>query len=131
MDKKRALTKNWLEWTVFILSLGLVAVMFAYLIHDALTIGNAPPDAEVRLGEVRKGEGGYVMTVTVLNPGDQTAEQVAVQVDLYRAGAEPESATLELDFLPRQAERKGWVVFRSDPRTADSVSGYARSFKEP
>lgn len=131
MDTKRPLTKNWLEWTVFIISTLLVVAMFAYLIGDALSSGNAPPSVAVRTGEVRPCPGGYVMTVMVTNGGDQTAEQVAVQVDLERSGAETESAMLELDFLPRQAERKGWVVFRSDPRTADSVAAYARSFKEP
>ena len=35
--------KNWLEWTVFAVGLALVVSVLAYLVYDAVTLGDAPP----------------------------------------------------------------------------------------
>ncbi len=125
------MTKNWLEWAVFAISSMIVVAMFAYLLGDAFTAGTAPPIIEVRLGEVQLAGGGYLVPVTILNSGAETAERVAIQVEIEGDGGSTESAMLELDYLPRRAERKGWVAFRADPRTARTVHAYARSFQAP
>ncbi|MDQ3649433.1 MAG: hypothetical protein M3458_03975 [Acidobacteriota bacterium] len=111
--------KNWLEWAVFTIGLVLVAATLGYLVYDAATFGNAPPDIEVRLDAPTRQRHHFTVPVTVINHGDLPAEGVRVEAVLEASGAEePESAELEIPLLPRRASREGAVVFRRDPRTA-------------
>lgn len=123
--------KNWLEWTVFIISAWLVAGVLGYLIYDGANAPNGPPKIDVTLGEPELQSRTYRVPVTVRNSGGSTAEGVAVDVEL-ESGAETELATLDLDFIPRNGTRRGWVAFRSDPRAAGVLMhAYARSYQEP
>ncbi|MBA3711812.1 MAG: hypothetical protein H0W76_05085 [Pyrinomonadaceae bacterium] len=111
--------KNWLEWAVFAVGLVLVGAALGYLVYDAATFGNAPPDIEVRLDAPAQQRQHFTVPVTVINHGDLPAEGVRVEVVLEASGAEePERAELEIPLLPRGASREGAVAFRRDPRTA-------------
>jgi uncharacterized protein (TIGR02588 family) len=122
--------KNWLEWSVFAVSLLLVAGVIAYLAYDAATLGHTPPSMEVRLGAPEQRASAYAIPVSVTNQGDQTAEGVVVEVVLER-GEQQEQAQFELAFVPRRSTRQGWVTFRTDPRSADQVSGHVLGFESP
>ncbi len=78
--------KNWLEWVVFGVGLVLVVSTLAYLVYDGATAADTPPDVEVRLGEPRPGGAGFLVPVTVVNRGGQTAEGVSVEVMLESRG---------------------------------------------
>ena len=122
--------KNWLEWVVFGVGLLLVVSTLAYLVYDGATVPDTPPVVEVRLGEPRPGGAGFLVPVTVVNRGGQTAEGVAVEVVLEVAGSpEPERGEFTIAFLPRRSTREGWVSFRSDPRAGRltaRASGYGK-----
>jgi len=122
--------KNWLEWVVFGVGLLLVVSTLAYLVYDGATAAGTPADVEVRLGEPRPGGAGFIVPVTVVNRGGQTAEGVSVEVVLEGAGSpEPERGEFTVAFLPRGGTREGWVSFRSDPRAgrlAARASGYEK-----
>ena len=122
--------KNWLEWLVFGVGLLLVVSTLSYLVYDGATAADTPPDVEVRLGEPRPGGAGFLVPVTVVNRGGQTAEGVSVEVVLEAGGAfEPERGEFTVAFLPRGGTREGWVSFRSDPRAgrlAARASGYEK-----
>ena len=119
--------KNWLEWSVFAVSLVLVISTLGYLVYDALTLGDAPPNIAVTLGDPEQRGDVFVVPVAVTNHGDQTAESVLVEVALGEA--EQERGELEIAFLPRGATGEGWVTFQSDPRGGQlrgRVVGYER-----
>jgi uncharacterized protein (TIGR02588 family) len=122
--------KNWLEWSVFAVSLLLVAGVLAYLAYDAMTLGDRPPSIEVRLGAPEPRANAYAIPVSVTNQGDQTAEGVVVEVVLER-GDEQEQAQFEIAFVPRGSTHKGWVTFQTDPRSADQVTGHVLGFELP
>jgi len=126
--------KNWLEWTIFTVSLVLVAGTIGYLTFDAVTARQTPPHMQIRLGRPQRMTTAaavqFLVPVTVINHGGQTAEGVQIEVTLERAGHEPEEAGFEIPFLPRQATRHGGVTFRADPRRGHlqaRVLGYEES----
>lgn len=120
-------TKNWLEWTVFGVSLLLVLAVLGYLGYDAATMGDAPPMLMVELGEAVEQPGGFAVPVTVMNGGDDTAEDVEVEVTLSRNGNEIEQSQFSIAFVPRGSQGDGWVMFREDPAGGEltaKVLGY-------
>ncbi|MGI8995287.1 MAG: hypothetical protein ACR2GW_01295 [Pyrinomonadaceae bacterium] len=121
------LEKNWLEWSVFGVSLVLVLGTLAYLVYAAVTLGDQPPLIEIQLGAPEQRAGEFAVPVTVVNRGDQPAEGIQFAVTLESGGAEIERGEFSVPFLPRGATREGWVSFRTDPRTAQlkaRVLGY-------
>ena len=109
------ITKNWLEWTVFGVSAGLIALVIGFLIFESATIGDALPDIAVRTGTPEATTDHFAVPLEVTNKGDQTAEGVHIEVVL-RSGGKEERADLEIAFLPRRGTREAWVTFKTDPR---------------
>ena len=121
--------KNWLEWVVFAVALALVSSALGYLVYAGATMGDAPPSIEVRLGTPQQKEFNFIVPVTVVNHGDETAEGVSIEVVMESGGEEKERGELDVAFLPRHATREGWVAFEQDPRTAQlkaRVLGYQK-----
>lgn len=124
-----AIKKNFLEWIVFAVSLILVMGVIGYLSYDAATLGNSPPDIQVRLGASETRTQRFVIPVIVVNTGDETAEGVRVEVELKRDGADTETGELEFPFVPRGGQREGFVAFNHDPNTGrleTRVLGYEK-----
>ena len=124
------LQKNPLEWAVFAVGLAAVLATGGFLVWDAVTARGAAPDLEVELGAPEPGSGGFSVPVTVRNQGDETAGGVRVEVTLELPGAPPETAEIEMAFVPRRSRREGWVTFRRDPRQG-RLSGRAVGYEKP
>ena len=123
------LQKNWLEWTVFAIGLVLVAFTLVYLTYAGVTMGDKPPSLEVRLGMPEQQPHNFIVPITVINHGDETAAEVHIEVVMESGGAEKERGELEIAFVPRHSKREGWVTFEQDPRTAQlkaRVLGYEK-----
>ena len=121
--------KNWLEWAVFALGLLLVSSTLAYLIYAGASMGHEPPILEVRVGTPEQRQFNFIVPVTVINHGDETAEGVRIEVVMESGGEEQARGELDVAFLPRHATREGWVTFAQDPRTAQlkaRVLGYQK-----
>jgi uncharacterized protein (TIGR02588 family) len=121
--------KNWLEWVVFAIGFVLVAFTLGYLIYAGLTLGDTPPSLEVRLGVPEKQAHSFIVPVTVLNHGDETAASVHVEVVMESEGAEEDRGRLDIAFVPRHSKREGWVTFQQDPSKSQlkaRVLGYER-----
>ncbi len=131
MKKTKKLQKNWFEWVVFAIGLALVAATLAYLAYDAATITDAPPSIEVRAGEPLQREHNFIVPVTLVNHGDQTAEGVMVEVVLESGGQEKERAEFTVAFLPRRSTREGWAAFQTDPRTAERIKARVTGYEKP
>jgi uncharacterized protein (TIGR02588 family) len=125
----KKIEKNWLEWIVFALSLILVLSTLGYLIYAGVSMGQQPPSIQVRLGTPEQRQFNFIVPVTVVNHGDETAEGVKIEVLLESGGEEKARGEVEIPFLPRHATREGWVTFEQDPRTAQlkaRVLGYQK-----
>jgi uncharacterized protein (TIGR02588 family) len=121
--------KNWLEWIVFAIGLVLVVFTLAYLIYAGLTFGETPPSLEVRIGTPEQQPHNFIVPVTVINHGDETAAGVHIEVVMESEGEEKARSELEIPFVPRRSIREGWVAFEADPRTAQlkaRVLGYEK-----
>jgi uncharacterized protein (TIGR02588 family) len=122
--------KNWLEWMVFGVGLALVCATLGYLVYTGATMGNEPPNLEVRLGTPEQRAHNFIVPVTVINHGDKTAEGIHVEVLLEMNGAEQARGELDIPFLPRHATREGWVTFEQDPRAAQ-LKARVLGYEEP
>lgn len=109
-------SKNWLEWTVFGISLVLVVATLGFLVRETIVESGGPPDVVVRLGAPRPARSGYLVPVEIGNAGGSTAEDVKVSIFLDLPGGRREEAELDIAFLPKDSKREGWVTFREDPR---------------
>ena len=121
--------KNWFEWIVFGLGLILVSATLGYLLYAGATMGHEAPSIEVRLGTPERRQFNFLVPVTVINHGDETAEGVRIEVVIENGGKLKERAELDVAFLPRHATREGWVTFEQDPGAAQlkaRVVGYQR-----
>lgn len=125
----KTIQKNWLEWVVFALGFILVASTLGYLIYAGVSMGHEPPSLEVRLGTPEQRQFNFIVPVTVVNHGDETAEGVRIEVVMESGREEKARGELDIAFLPRHATREGWVTFQQDPRTTQlkaRVLGYQR-----
>jgi len=120
--------KNWLEWSVFAVGLLLVVGVLSFLIYDATTAGDRAPIVAVRLGDPEQRPEHFVVPVEITNTGDQTAENVLVEVVLG-AGPEQQQSQLEIAFLPRGATRAGWASFRGRP--GGELNARVMGFQKP
>ena len=127
----KKLEKNWLEWLVFTASLILVMSTLGYLVYDGATFGEAPPSIEFQLGQPQQRSNRFVVPVSVTNRGDETAQGVHIEVTLESGGKEQENADFEIAFLPRHSTRKGWVTFKTDPRSAEQMEARVLGFEKP
>ncbi len=108
--------KNWLEWIIFAVSLCLVLGIAGILISQYLSLGERPPDPQMQLGAPEAHEGYFAVPITVSNRGDETIENVHLEVTLQLPGGESEKGECDLPYLPRRGTRQAWVTFRHDPR---------------
>lgn len=125
------LQKNWLEWVVFAIGLILLFSTLGYLIYDAATLNETPPVIEVKLGEIQQSDRQFIIPIAVSNSGNETAENVQIEVVLETGGNEQESAEFTIAFLPRSATREGWVTFHTDPRKAERIKARALGYEKP
>lgn len=122
--------KNWLEWSVFAISLCIVLASLGYLIVSAVSGNDTPPDVRIFAGTPSESAGVHRVPLLIRNAGTSTAESVRIEVLLLRGDDVVERAELDLPFVPRKSEREGWVTFRQDPRCCAVVTR-AVSYESP
>lgn len=122
--------KNWLERVVFLVGLILVSATLVYLGYAGASMGEKPPSVEVRLGTPEQRQFNFIVPVTVINHGDETAAGVRIEVVMGSGGEEKARGELDIAFLPRQATREGWVTFEEDPR-ANQLKARVLGYQKP
>ena len=122
--------KNVLEWIVFGASLAIVGTLVVYLAVQSVRQNETPPDIRIATGTPRQSSGGWMVPLVVHNAGEQTAEEVKIEVTLEANGRPIESADLMVAFLPHRSRREGWVVFRNDPARYQ-IRARAVGFEKP
>ncbi|MPR35875.1 hypothetical protein [Salmonirosea aquatica] len=123
--------KNWFEWTVFGVGLGLVMSILGYLVFKTATYTAGPPALFV---EYFPEPGKYEPNryhVILHNKGNETAESVTVELSLQKYGQEPETAELAFDYCPKESTREGWISFSTRPTPTDTVRTRVVSYDRP
>ena len=130
------------EWVSLAVSGLLLASLLGLIGYEHFSRGSAPPLIQVRpqLDAVREDPDGqgrtrgqgvtYYVPVEVKNLGDQTAEDVVVELVLQPPQGEPERAEVTIHLLAGGATQATTAIFRSDPRRG-TLTATARSYLEP
>jgi uncharacterized protein (TIGR02588 family) len=108
--------KNVLEWTVFAISLAVIAAVAGLLLHEQFTTGNGAPDLTVAVGRAEASGQGYAVPLDVRNGGDTSAEDVEVTVTLQ--SVPPEQSDVTIPYVPYRSMRRAWVMFSREPGSA-------------
>ena len=119
------------EWVSLGVSLLIVLALAGLVTYDYFATGNEPPTIEVtpQLEQVRQEGDAFYLPVEVANTGDQTAQDVSVEVALQAGEGDPESAQFTVAFLPGGGTEEAVVVFREDPSRGEISSSI--SFVRP
>lgn len=123
--------KNALEWSVFYISLIIVLGILGYLTYQSLAFEASPPDIDVAYRHEPSTNAPYRFHILMKNVGNETAEEVQVELVAMKNNVVVENAILDVPFLPRQSSREGWVIMTQDPALADSVYVRVISYKKP
>jgi len=123
--------KNLLEWTVFFLSLLLITGILGYLVYQTVIYQPGSPDLDITYVHDPSPHAPYRYFIRVKNHGNETAEEVQVEMVLEQDGKEIEVATMAIPYSPKQSVREGWVLFSKDPAAADTIYARVVSYKKP
>jgi uncharacterized protein (TIGR02588 family) len=123
--------KNFLEWTVFTVSLLLVLSTVVYLIYQLYTEKEETPDIQTEYWADPSEHNPYRYRVVLYNRGGQTAESVTVELTVKQGNKNIEKAELQISFVPKESKREGWVNFSKDPTKADTLEARVLSYKKP
>jgi uncharacterized protein (TIGR02588 family) len=109
------------EWVTFGISLAILLGLVGLVLYLALTKGDKPINLEAKpqLEMVRQTGDNFYLPVEISNLGDETAEEVEVEVILTAegdGGGKEETRQFTIQFLPRRATEEGYVIFQTDPR---------------
>lgn len=123
--------KNVLEWVVFTFSLTLILALFGYLIYQTIHYEPGSPDLVVEFKPDPSSHAPYRYHLTIHNYGQETAQEVQIELVLEKDGKQLELATINLPFAPKESQREGWVNFTNNPEEAERVYSRVVSYKKP
>lgn len=116
---------------MFGISLLLVLGILAYLSYQTYIDTPGSPDLAVRYFHDPSPNAPQRYRVEVHNQGDETAEEVQVELVLQRDGEKLEDAQLSIAFSPKESKREGWVNFSETPAATDTIVARVMSYKRP
>ena len=104
------------EWIVAGIGLLLVAGVIGFLIYEAFSGNRLPPDVKLSVDSVVQTGNGYLVKVTAVNEGGQTAEGVDIEGELRTGTESLERSRTTIDYLPPRSEKRAGLFFARDPR---------------
>jgi uncharacterized protein (TIGR02588 family) len=104
------------EWLIAALGLLLVAGTIGFMLHRALTGGDAPPQIRLEIASVEPVGSGYLVTFTATNQGDTVAADLQIAGTLGDGPTATETSTATIAYLPAGSSRAGGLYFTQDPR---------------
>ena len=123
--------KNLLEWIVFAGSLLMVLGILGYLVYQVAVYEEGSPDLAITYVHDPAPHAPHRYFLRIKNEGQETAEEVQVEMVLERDGEELEVSALTLPYLPKQSAREGWAVFSKSPSETDTLYARVVSYKRP
>lgn len=123
--------KNLLEWVVFGLSALLILSLLGYLGVKAFTYKDTPPDLKVKLVPETDSQNRNIYRIELVNHGEQTAENVSVEVTLQQNGKEVDKAETLFPLAPKESVQKAWVTFREPRQQGQKTKVHILGYNQP
>jgi len=123
--------KNRLEWVVFGVSVLLIAVLLGYLTVKAFTYQDTPPDLRVKILPEKDKLNRNVFRIELINHGEQTAENVSVEVTLHEQGEQVDKAEAIFPLAPKESVQKAWVTFKAPRQQGQEVKEQILGYNQP
>ncbi len=104
-----------LEWLIAAAGLILVVGTIGFLIYQAVTDKNTPPDLSVSTDSVVRTENGYLVKFSIYNKGDDNAADIVVEGKIKQNGEDLETSSVTIDYAPSNSKREGGLFFTKNP----------------
>lgn len=128
-DTREAKSNSVLEYVVAAIGLLFVIAAIGFMSYKAFTHGDQPPMISLRVVQVERSSGGYLVSIEARNTGDDTAAELGVEGTVERPGQEPETSETTFDYLPPDSVREGGLFFSENPGGALTLR--VLSYREP
>lgn len=122
-------SKNWLEWTVTIISGILVLFIIGFLVSQIIWNEDTPPDIVVILGEGELRTEHYAIPIMAKNLGTRTAQNVRIEI-IQSENQTEQKGFIEFDYLPGKSSVKGWVNF-TEKENSENLKTHVLGYSTP
>ncbi|WP_205501791.1 hypothetical protein [Rufibacter psychrotolerans] len=123
--------KNKLEWVIFGASVLLILGLIGYLGVKAFHYQHTPPDLRVEVLAETDKLNRNVYRLELVNLGEQTAENVSVEITLQQQGKEVDKAEALFPLAPKESMQQAWVTFRTPPQEGQKLKVQILGYNKP
>ncbi|WP_210486504.1 hypothetical protein [Rufibacter aurantiacus] len=123
--------KNPLEWFVFGASVLLIITLLGYLTVKAFHYEHTPPDLKIKILPEKDRPGQNIHRVELVNMGEQTAENVIVEISLLQQGREVDKAELRFPLAPKESVQEAWITFKTPKQADQKMSVHILGYNKP
>ncbi len=95
----------------FILVIGTIG----FLLYDALTENDSPPQIAIEKSEIIPLTNGYLVKFQIENKGDNHGADVQIEGKLMEGETEKETSTVSFAYAPSHSKRTGGMFFTENP----------------
>ncbi len=114
MDKEK---RKYTPLEIVIASLGFIIVIYilSFTIYEALSDDKVPPSIQIKHEKITKVESGYLVSLLIINLGDETAQNLIIEGNLKSGENEIEKSIFTLDYLPSHSSKEAGIYFQKNP----------------
>ncbi len=94
----------------------LVTGTIGFLLFDAVTEQDTPPQIIVEAKEIVPQQNGFLVKFEVENKGDNHASEVEVEGKLMQGETEKETSSVAIGYSPSHSKKSGGLYFTENPR---------------
>ena len=117
-------------WGIGFLGFVLVVGSIIFMLYEAATGDNSPPDVIVHMEAVEPAKTGFLVVFRVVNEGGSTAAGLTIEGTLMNGIESMETSSTTIEYLASHSERKGGLFFTLDPRQYE-LQLRATGYEEP
>ncbi|WP_207432797.1 hypothetical protein [Sabulibacter ruber] len=125
------MNKNKLEWVVFGASALLILALIGYLGVKAVSYKDTPPDLRVKAQPEQDKLNRNIYRLELINVGEQTAENVTVEITLQQNGREVDKAETTFPLAPKESKQEAWVTFRAERQEGQKLKVQILGYNKP
>lgn len=103
------------EWVVAALSTALVLGTIGFMLYEAITEPDTPPQLTVQVDTIISSPEGYTVVFRAHNRGQTTAAAVTIEGELRADTGSVEKSEVTISYVPAEASRKGGLFFSHNP----------------
>lgn len=121
---------HWVEWATGVASCIIVLCMVGFILWEAVTDSQEPPDLTIVVTSSSPVTGGYRVTFDIVNGSAATAAAVVVRGEILDRDNVMEAIDVSFDYVPAESKSSGAIIFSRNPADR-SLRVRAVSYTEP